>query len=449
MGLAIALDPQRIQYWTDRARADERLRLMARPRLNKYIRNLPQPKQAIFLCLPHLEALYGGAAGGGKTDALLAGALQYVDVPGYNALLLRRTYGQLSKADSILTRAREWLRHTDAEWSANDHLYSFPSGATLQFGYLQHFKDVYQYDGPSYQYVGFDELTQFQEDQYRFLFSRLRRLTGSVVPLRMRGATNPGGVGHLWVRDRFIKARREAGRFFVPATLKDNKFLDVESYLRSLAELDPITRKQREEGDWDVQREGLIFRREWFGKFVDAVPGECYRVRYWDLAATEPKPGKDPDYTVGTLLARDRMGRFYVEDVRRVRCNPADVERLVLNVARLDGRRVKVRIEQEPGASGKSLVHSYIRLLAGYDVQGKPAGGSKIARWMPFAAQCQAGNVALVTGPWLNEWFDEIVNLATSENAHDDQADSVSGAFSVHISEPRVEFGVSRLGGKR
>lgn len=437
----------RLAFWKAQVKANPDLRKLALPRITSYMIHKPTPRQAVFLGLPHQEIMYGGAAGGGKTDALLDAALQYVDIPGYNALLLRRTYGQLSKADSILARAHEWLRGTDARFSANDHQYVFPAGATLQFGYLQHFKDVYQYDGPSYQFIGFDELTQFTEDQYRFLFSRLRRLSGSKVPLRMRSATNPGGVGHLWVKERFIKSTAKT-RAFVPATLLDNPYLDVESYRGSLAELDPILQKQREFGDWDVEREGMVFRREWFRTPIATAPRDCYRFRYWDLAATAPKPGKDPDYTVGVLLARDRASKFYVEDVRRGRFDPGGVEQLICQTARMDGRAVKVRLEQEGGASGKYLIDSFKRLLIGFDVEGVPSARSKLSRWMPVAAQCQAGNLVLVSGPWNSEFVDEICNLAGRDDVHDDQADALSGAFNCHVEEPMVAFGVSRIGGR-
>lgn len=437
-------------FFIRQAVLNTRLRHATTPLVNfKYVPHRPTPKQSVFLKLPVKEFLYGGAAGGGKTDVLLMTALQYVHVPNYSALVLRRTFPQLNKADSILSRAHAWLRNTDARWEAMHNRYVFPSGATVEFGYLQYFKDVYQYDSSAYQTIVWDELTQFTEDQYRFLFSRLRRLKDSTVPLRVRGGTNPGGVGHLWVKERFIK-NRNAQRLFLHALLSDNPHIDRIAYLSSLAELDPITRRQRELGDWDARREGTIFKREWFDRFVDRAPGENYRIRFWDLAATEKKAGakgKDPDYVVGTLLGRDRVSRFYIEDVRRGQMKPSDVERLILNTARMDGRGIKLRIEQEPGASGKMLVDSYVRALPGYDVKGIRSSGPKLSRWMPFAAQCQAHNVSIVNGPWVHDWFEEMTNLGMDENEHDDQADSVSGAFLAHIEEPREVFGITRVGG--
>lgn len=394
--------------------------------------------------MPKLEGFYGGAARGGKTSALLAGALQYVDIPDYSALILRRTYGQLNMPDSVLTRAHQWLRNTDARWNAMHSRYEFPSGALLQFGYLQYFKDVYQYDGTAFQFIGFDELTQFLLEQYRFLFSRLNRKAGSRIPLRMRSASNPGGVGHVWVKERFIKGR-SADRFFIPATLTDNPHIDIASYRLSLKQLDAITRKQREEGDWDVSREGTMFKREWFSDFVDKAPDRLHRIRFWDLAATAPKPGKDPDYVVGTLCGLDaNNGRLFVEDVQRARVSPMGVENLIIKTAQSDGRSVKIRMEQEPGASGKIVVHDFARKLIGFDAIGVTSTGPKVTRWMPLASQAEKSMVVVVNGPWNEAWFEEITAVPDSD--HDDQADSVSGSFNCLISEVMPKFGVSFLG---
>ena len=124
------------------------------------------------------ETLYGGAAGGGKSDWLLMSALDYVDVPGYAALLLRRTYQDLAKPGALIDRAHSWLHQTDARWNEQKKQWRFPSGAVIDFGYLEQANDVYQYQSAEYQMVGFDELTQFEEPQYLYLFSRLRRLRG-------------------------------------------------------------------------------------------------------------------------------------------------------------------------------------------------------------------------------------------------------------------------------
>lgn len=225
-------------------------------RLSPYWVHPPSPRQAVFLSLPHMEAMYGGAGGGGKTDALLAAALQYVDVPGYSALLLRRTYRQLTRPGQLLDLAKRWLRGSDAKWNETESKFVFPSTATITFGHLDSDRDLEDYSGPSYQFIGFDELTQFPERHYTFLFTRLRRTEDVQVPVRMRAATNPGGAGHQWVKDRFVDELRDPGRMFVPAKVRDNPALDVDLYIEAMGQLDEQTRQQILDGDWNAREPG-------------------------------------------------------------------------------------------------------------------------------------------------------------------------------------------------
>lgn len=213
--------------------------------------------QAAFLALDQLEAFYGGSAGGGKSDALLAGALQYVDKPRYSALILRRTFADLNIQGAAMNRAQEWLAGK-AHWQGQDKKFTFPSGATLTFGYLQTDADMYRYQSAEFQYIAFDELTQFSERQYEYLFSRLRGAEDIPVPLRMRAGSNPGGIGHGWVKRRFITGRAE-GVVYIPARLSDHPDESFKrGYRQSLAKLDDVTRRQYEDGDWDVAA-GLAF----------------------------------------------------------------------------------------------------------------------------------------------------------------------------------------------
>lgn len=400
------------------------------PRLNRYIPHTPSVKQYAFLLLPHGEAMFGGAAGGGKSDALLMAGLQYADVPGYSALIIRRTFRQLSLADGILVRSHEWLRSTDAHWKGDTKTWTFPSGATLTFGHMDNENSKYDYQGSAFDYVAFDELTQFMESQYLYLFSRMRRGQGSKVPTRMRAGSNPGGIGHEWVKRRFVlNVDNDPNRVFIPARLEDNPYLDREEYRKNLALLDPVTRRQLEQGDWDVQPEGEYFKKEYF-EIVQDWPRDCeYMVRYWDLAATEKSSvASDPDWTVGTKLAK-KDGVSYIVDVQRLRGSPQRVETMVRNTAILDGIGTNVFIEQEPGASGKSLVDHYQRMvLPGYAVRSDRVTGDKEVRAAPLSAAAEAGNVKLVEGSWIPDWLQEVSSFP-NEGIHDDQVDSASGAF--------------------
>lgn len=404
---------------------------LATPRMTKYLAQSPTETQAAFLLAGAREVLFGGAAGGGKSSALLMAALQYVDVPGYSAILFRRTFADLAKAGALMDRSHQWLRGTDAAWNGQQHAWRFPSGAVLAFGHLEHEADKYDHQGAEYQFCGFDELTHFSETQYRYLFSRLRKLRDSNVPLRMRGGSNPGGEGHEWVHRRFI-ASRTPGRVFIPAKLEDNPHLDRASYEESLAELDPVTRKQLRHGDWNVKEAGEYFKREWLPML--SAPPHCTRiVRYWDMAATEAKPGKDPDWTVGVKMGLLERGGYVVLDVRRFRKGPASTEKEVGDTAKLDGLGVEQHFEQEPGSSGKAQAEHFQRdVCRGFAAYAHKVTGDKVTRAKPFSAACEQGRVSVVAGPWYSAWMDVLEGFPAG--SHDDDVDGSSGAYNaLHV----------------
>jgi phage terminase large subunit-like protein len=276
---------------------------------NRLIPHVPTTRQIRFLELECLDSLYGGSAGGGKSDALLMAALMFAEVPGYSALVLRRTFADLKLPGALIDRGHEWLTGK-AKWHAQEHRWRFASGATLQFGYCEQEKDVYRYLSSEFQFIGLDEATQFTEFQVRYLFSRLRRRATIPVPLRFRLASNPGNVGHEFVKRRYMTDPKD--RVYIRARLQDNPHLDREQYLRSLSELDPVTRAQLLDGDWDVTEEGR-FRRAWLrhyhhygsdfqlgppGARIVAADRIVLRFLTIDSAATiKQTASHDPDYT--------------------------------------------------------------------------------------------------------------------------------------------------------
>ena len=394
----------------------------------------PSLTQKVFLRTNSLEGLFGGAAGGGKSSALLMSALQYVDVPGYSAILFRRTYADLALPGALMDRFKAWMENfDDIHWNANSYVATFPSGARVSFGYLNNTNDYLRYKGSEFQFIGMDEVTEIRESDYRYMFSRLRRPASgplAQVPLRMRAASNPAPN---WVRQRFIVEGMEQGRIFVPSKLTDNPGIDADSYRQALQALDPIERRRLEEGDWWSTTLGTLFERENIiiidSSEVPTVTSAARAVRFWDLAATEPSHSyPNPDWTVGTLMLFDG-GVSYILDVRKVRAKGEKVEQFLAQTAYEDGRGVSIRMEQEPGSAGKALVDQYARyVVPGYDFQGIRSTGDKVTRARPFAAAVANGNVRVVRGPWLTDWMDELSSFPEACD-HDDQVDSAVGAF--------------------
>ena len=162
----------------------------------------PQPRQAAFMSRTEYEAFYGGAAGGGKSDALLAEALRQVHIPHYRGIIFRKTYPQLSE---LVDRSVEIYSAAfpDAVFNESKHVWLFPSGAKIFFGSMQFTKDKTNYQGKRYDFIGFDELTHFTYDEYMYMLSR-NRPNGEGTRCYVRATGNPGGIGHGWVKGRFI-----------------------------------------------------------------------------------------------------------------------------------------------------------------------------------------------------------------------------------------------------
>lgn len=242
----------------------------------------PQPKQIEFMRRPEYEALYGGAAGGGKTDALLCEALRQVHIPHYRGILFRDTTKQL---EGMISRSMDLYPHAYKKLKFNENklVWKFPTGAKIFFGYMQRDNDKYNYQGKAYDFIGFDELTHFSYDQYIYLLSR-NRPVGPGTRVYIRATANPGGKGMQWVKDRFITVappgtpvtaeyeikspkgeiiKMKKKRIFISSTVFDNQALldNDPNYLATLAALPEAEKQALLYGNWDSFK-GQVFL-EW------------------------------------------------------------------------------------------------------------------------------------------------------------------------------------------
>lgn len=229
-----------------------------------------QPRQDRFLTdfIDVFEAAYGGAAGGGKTDALLIyQLLRRTRFPGSRGLFLRRRFTDLAQPGAALDRFRQLFEPFGVSYNANSHEATWPNGSVTRFGYMDTDADRYQYQGAQFDDITFDEVTQFSELQYTYMFSRIRvtnhELAAKGLRAQIRCAGNPGGIGHTWFRRRFVDrcldevyvdVNTGLSRVFVPAKVDDNQALLKSDpfYKHALMNLPEVERRALLDGDWDI-----------------------------------------------------------------------------------------------------------------------------------------------------------------------------------------------------
>lgn len=403
-----------------------------KPRSNRYIAHLcPHPKQAVFMLMPQKEVLFGGAAGPGKSYALILSALQYFDVPGYSAVLFRRTYPQLTGEGGLIPKAHEILAGTDAIWNEQKKTYTSPEGATLKFAHLQYDHTAIDHDGMEYQFIGFDELTHFTLYQYTFLMSRLRRPRHLPVPLRVRSTTNPGGPGHAWVKPRFVdNVEKKNSRLYIPATVKDNPTIDYDEYLEQLMMLPPLQRAQKLHGDWNAAPDGEIFKDRHFKRY-DTDPRQLVYtmdevILSWDCKNaidTRKVAKKTESYAVGQVWGKRDANVYLLAEVRGLWGGDDTVKEFK---AQSEGWRTARAKLVEQKAAGVYLIKRLRDEVPGI-VPVSPTG-SKASRGEAITPFCDAGNVWIpneILNPWVSDWLHEVLQFPAVPN---DRGDAMTQA---------------------
>lgn len=425
--------------------------------------------------------IYGGAAGGGKTYALLLEALRHRDVDGFGGVIFRKNYNQITAEGGL--------------WDASQRLYNQVSGAKpgkspryhwdfegkskLSFAYLEREEDLKSWQGTEIAYIGFDELTHFSKHQFLYMLSRNRSTCG-VAPY-MRATCNPDSDSWVaefiswWInqetgypipersgmirwmvnindvitwyddRDAAVLFAIQNGMSadeaeempksvtFIASSLNDNKILMETNpqYRANLMALPVVDMERLLKGNWKIKAAaGLYFRRTQV-QTVEALPTDIVLwARGWDLAATAENEDGEPAYTAAVLIGKRRDGRYVVADVINKRLAASEVRVLIKMTCKEDKKkygRVIERLPQDPGQAGKEQAQSYIKMLAGYLVKTIPESGSKESRAEPFAAQWQAGNVDILEADWNEMYFNELESFP--ESKFKDMVDASSSSF--------------------
>lgn len=428
----------------------------------------PQPgPQEAFLASSADIVIYGGAAFGGKTFALLLEATRHTDNPQFGSVIFRRTTKQVKAEGGLWDTSEELFSQLDAKPNQSALSWTFQSGAKVTFAHLEHEKNKFDWQGAQVAMIGYDELTHFTAGQFWYLLSRNR--SGAGVDPYVRATCNPDPDSWVldlirwWIDEEtgyaipersgvirwFVRYRNELiwadsaeelkdqypqlepkSLTFIASSYKDNKIGMAKDpkYISNLDALTHVEREQLKNGNWKVKAAaGDYFKAEFF-EIVEKAPANCRWVRYWDRAATVPSSqNPDPDWTAGLKLGKDPEGNYYIAHVARDRQRPAGVKKLIKGTARVDGIACTVVMEQDPAQAGKVEMDMYIRELSGFEVRSVKPESDKEVRARPASSAAENGLIKLVRGPWNKAFLDEVENFPKGK--HDDQVDGLSGAY--------------------
>ena len=433
----------------------------------------PQPgPQEDFLASSADFAIYGGAAGGGKTYATLLETLRHYNVPGFSAVFFRRTMPQIRNPGALWDTARRIYPLTGATPLEQPSEWNWSKGARVKMAHLEHENTVEDWQGAQVPLFLFDELTHFLESMVFYMLSRNRSECG--VRPYMRGTCNPDPDSWVarfiewWIdQDTGYPIQERSGRLrwfirrgedfiwadtkdkvlalvpganpveaksvtFIPAKLEDNKILEKADpgYRGNLMAMTRVMRERLLGGNWKARSvAGKVFAKS-DAVIIERRPDDIVDViRAWDLAATEPSEvNKDPDWTCGVKIGRRKNGRYVVLDVEYGRVRSADVHSKVEKTAELDGKQVKIFIPKDPGQAGVDQAAGYIRDLVGYRIVCERETGDKETRADALACQWQAKNVDVVRAPW-NDWYLALMDAFPTKGVHDDPVDASASGF--------------------
>ena len=448
-----------------------------------------------FLATEADICIYGGAAGGGKTHALLLMPLMYKNVKGFNCTIFRKNFNQIFSPGALWDTANEIYSQVKfAERKKGRASWEFQNNngeplSRVTFAHIENDSEVHSWQGSQLCGLCFDELVHFSETIFFYMLSRNRSTCG-IKPF-VRATCNPdadswvakfiewwidwdtgypiperSGVLRWFVRrdeilywadtkeelwERFdlkTPEEREEPRSvtFIMSSVYDNKILLKQNpqYLANLKAMTEVERERLLKGNWKIKpAAGLFFKRTQVGNYLQVIPDDVTTwVRCWDLAATAKEENGDAAYTAGVLMGKRKDGRYVVADVVNKQLNASDVRALIRHTAQMDRakfKRVRIRIPQDPGQAGKEQAQSYIKLLSGFDVTAVPESGSKESRAEPMAAQWQAGNFDVVIADWNDPFLYQLENFP--EGKFKDMVDAAANGFTEIELKTRFNIG--------
>lgn len=430
--------------------------------------------QEDFLSTSADIAIYGGAAGAGKSFALLMEPLRHIDNNKFGAVCFRRESPQITSQGGLWDTSFELYSSYDARpIQSPSYHWQFKNGSTITFSHIQHEKNVKSWDGSQIPLLMFDELQHFTAKQFFYMLSRNRSTCG--VKPYIRATCNPDPDSFLrdllswWINQETgfpIKERSGVIRWFIrknniihwasskqglidkfpgskpksltfiPGNIEDNPALLKmdEGYVGNLEALLEYEQKRLLHGNWFARpNAGELFKRFYFKVIERSEAPTEYKedIRYWDRAATVPNDeNPDPDYTVGLKMAVGHDDNYYITDIIRDRVEPGDVENLIKSGIELDDYDTVIGLEQEPGASGKIEVANYQNNIDDRNIELFPKSKSKLTCWKPAARYAKNKFIYIIKAPWNEAFLSEAESVTDgSQKGHDDQIDCLAGAY--------------------
>ncbi len=428
--------------------------------------------QFAFLTTSADIAIYGGAAGGGKSFGLLLEPCRHMNNPDFGGVIFRRQAIQVKAEGGLWDTSFYIYGQLDATPVMSPYpKWVFPSGASLSFNHLASDNDLLSWQGSQIPFIGYDELTHFTERQFWYMLSRNRSV--SAIRPYIRATTNPdadswvakliewwidqdsgyaiqerSGIIRYFIRvddtlhwadtrqeliDKFPLLQPKS-LTFIPSKLTDNKILmdNDPGYMANLMIMGRVDRERLLNGNWKVKEQAGSYFPRTKVNMLDVTPTDVTQwVRKWDLAATTiSEVNPSPDATASVLMGKRSNGRFVITDGINLRENASDIRQVIKNICSQDRARslsLTTIVPQDPGQAGKDQAASLVSFLAGYKVKAIRETGPKTTRAEPLSAQWQAGNVDVVAGPWTTQFLVEME--AFPEGQHDDYVDASSGAF--------------------